>query len=153
GSVRGCVARFAERLLGALEPEVKVAPERQCPDPCHDLDRVFEETQSQRRLVQEQARQQAEAVRRRQEAEAYREGLRDVFEAAFRSAEKLEEDPSREQERMLLTEQVVAIGQRIEVDGLGERLDHLPNRQTPWTAHFLPLRFAAGLLQLGRRNR
>src|SRR5262249_46888090 len=36
---------------------------------------------------------------------------------------------------------------------LGKILDGLPNHHTPWTALFLPLRFAVGLLQLGRRNR
>jgi hypothetical protein len=151
--VRGHVARFAERLLEATQPDGQSAQERPAPEPCYDLDHILEEVQSQRRLAHEQARQRAEAERRRQEAEDHREELHRLFSAAVTTAAKLGEDPSQHLERKLLAEQLVAIGQRIESDGLGKILDGLPNRHTPWTAPFLPLRFAVGLLQLGRRDR
>src|SRR5260370_1291143 len=57
-----------------LEEEVQ---DRFPADPCLELDRVFEETQAQRRLGQERARQKAEAERQRRETEAYWEAFRD----------------------------------------------------------------------------
>jgi hypothetical protein len=151
--VRGHVARFAERLLEATQPNEASAQELPAPEPYCDLGRILEEVQSQRRLAHEQARRRADAERRREEAEAHREQVHRLFSAALASAAKLDADPSQQQERKLLAEQLVGIGQGIESDGLGKILDGLPNRRTPWTAPFLPLRFAVTLLQLGRKDR
>jgi hypothetical protein len=123
------------------------------PKPRVDLDRILEEVQSQRRHDGEQERHRAEAERRREEAEARREELHRLFSAASANAAKLERDPAQQEERTLLAEQLVAIGQRIERDGRGTMLDGLPNRHTPRIPLFLPLRFAVTLLQLGRTEK
>src|SRR5262249_54019421 len=151
--VCGHVARFAEHLLEATQPDEQGTHERPAPESCDGLARILEEVRNQRRLACAQALQRAEAERRREEAEDSREEVQRLFPAALTSAAKLEQDPSQYLDRKLLAEQLVAIGQRIESDGRGKILDGLPNRHTPWTAPFLPLRFAVTLLQLGRKDR
>lgn len=110
---------------------------------------LIEQAQTLKRQVEEQARQNAELAREREERLALREALRESIYHLYYLAEKVAENYGDIEDLESLTEQFLAVGLRIQGANVEGILERLPGQGTPDTAQFLPLRFALSLLRAG----